>query len=415
VESNVQKVTDDGSTVVTNNDTLHWFTTAQGQSYLEKSIIQDGQGRTYLLGGNAATAGTLYWYTPAQGLTWVASNVQSISTDGAGHVFARMTDGSIDLCTNGQTTRGTVAADGSVYFLQADGELDRLSGGQNFSVLSTDVQSFSFGSGGMLNLILKPATLRSATAGQEYTAEIQPTAASGSSSFALAPGAPTWLHLTSAGILSGTTTSARTSSFTVQVTNTSATGFTATQTCTLTVNPGPMYGITVSAPASIGSGSSFTVTVTGTDLYGNTANYSGPVTLRYAASSGGRVSLPSFIQLTNGTGSFTVLANHSGEVTLIALADSAISGSIGANSSITIYPTLFTYTFMEYAYDSNGNLMHYKDGNPIETSFVIRAYNDTQASGILSNFVDGWRQQLDDNHIDWSTIYRVLESKIAAN
>jgi hypothetical protein len=254
VESNVESVSDDGSTLVTNNDILYWFTTSQGQSYLEKSITQDGQGRTYLLdytgslycytpaqgltwvGNNidsvtqgapghtlVLAGGTLYWYNTMQGLCWAASHigsvvdtgptvvtdqgtytwfdspggctqlaqavlndgqgtyyvlggdegggwarldtyaadhtficqilyaVRSISTDGAGHVFALMTDGSIDLCASGQATRGSIASDESVYFLQASGELDRWGGGQNFSIVDTGVQSYQVGTDGGSN------------------------------------------------------------------------------------------------------------------------------------------------------------------------------------------------------------------------------------------------------------------------
>src|SRR5262249_1161394 len=43
-ESHVTHYTDNGSTVVTNNDTLHWFTTAQKQTYLVQSVSTDSQG-----------------------------------------------------------------------------------------------------------------------------------------------------------------------------------------------------------------------------------------------------------------------------------------------------------------------------------------------------------------------------------
>jgi hypothetical protein len=70
---------------------------------------------------------------------------------------------------------------------------------------------------------------------------------------------------------------------------------------------------------------------------------------------------------------------------------------------------------MLYAYDSDGNRMYDEDGNPIETSFVTTAQNDTQAAGYLSNEVTVWGQQLDDDGIGWSTIGHVLESKSADN
>src|SRR5207302_1916623 len=153
---------------------------------------------------------------------------------------------------------------------------------------------------------------------------------SGSYRYALVPGAlPSGLSLTSAGVLSVTTTVAGTYHFTVQATDTSLAGVTGTQVCTLTVAaaaPASVVltaptrapaGTVVSAPATATAGVGFSVTVRPSDAFGNTIDYSGPVGL--ASSDGQVVHLsPAPFTLTHGSGTATVALDVAHSVTLTA-------------------------------------------------------------------------------------------------
>jgi hypothetical protein len=141
------------------------------------------------------------------------------------------------------------------------------------------------------------------------------------------------------------------------------------------------------------------VSITAKDSYGYVATgYNGAVKL--TASNGQTLT----VQVSNGRATVTFAPNHSGTITLTASAGN-ISGGSG---SISVYPSLFTYTFMLYAYDSDGAVV-------AREPFTCTAQNDTQAAQFVHNEAIVWGGQLDDAEIDWSTIAHVLESKSAAN
>jgi hypothetical protein len=176
------------------------------------------------------------------------------------------------------------------------------------------------------------------------------------------------------------------------------------QTYGLTVNPGPAASFAVSAPGTATVGTGFGVTVTAKDAYDNTATgFSGTVTL---TSSNGQSVPPVSVRVTNGTGSGTLTPKHSGTATLTASAGS-IKGSSGV---ITVYPSLYSYSFTLYAWDHDDNLL-------ATLNFSCSAQNDGQAISFLQNKEAVWGQQLDGDPDteDWFKMTFSLRSKTALN
>src|SRR5205823_26583 len=89
------------------------------------------------------------------------------------------------------------------------------------------------------NLTLSPASLPSATVNSPYSATLSATGGSGTYTFAVTSGGlPLGLTLNATtGLLSGTPTTSRTSTFAITGTDSNTAGLTGSQTYTLTVNP----------------------------------------------------------------------------------------------------------------------------------------------------------------------------------
>lgn len=89
------------------------------------------------------------------------------------------------------------------------------------------------------NLTVNPPTLADAIVNSAYSATLSATGGSGSYTFAVSSGSlPSWLSLnTNTGVLSGTPTSAGTSTFTITASDNATSGLTGSQAYTLTVNP----------------------------------------------------------------------------------------------------------------------------------------------------------------------------------
>jgi hypothetical protein len=175
--------------------------------------------------------------------------------------------------------------------------------------------------------------LASDTAGQSYTTAFHATGGDGLYSFRLASGTlPKGMALSSAGVLSGQTTVAGSYAFTVQVSDPTLTSMTATEACTLLVNPGAISTFLLSAPSTVTAGTGFSVTVTAKDTYGNTATgYSGTVAL---TSSDGQTLSQNSVTISHGLGSATVALKVADTTTL-----TATSGSLkGTSSSIAVSP-----------------------------------------------------------------------------
>jgi hypothetical protein len=111
------------------------------------------------------------------------------------------------------------------------------------------------------------ADLPAATVGNLYSQTLTAAGGKGTLTWSPVSGFPSWLSLSAAGVLSGTPNASGSSSFTVQVTDSSAPQQTATQTFNLTVN-GRKTATSVDfapKPVVVGQATSVTVTVTDND------------------------------------------------------------------------------------------------------------------------------------------------------
>jgi len=154
--------------------------------------------------------------------------------------------------------------------------------------------------------------------------------------------------------VSGRTTLASSYTFNCQVTvyGVNGTSLTASELCSITMNPGPATQFVMSASTNnLSTGLSFTVTLTAQDEYGNTAHYNGTATITYNGTGILSISSPSSVRLSAGKGSITIRATHSGNVTLTA----SITGLGVHSQQITINPSLFVYNLILIAFDANGN------------------------------------------------------------
>jgi hypothetical protein len=116
------------------------------------------------------------------------------------------------------------------------------------------------------NLNCGPCSASKATVGTGYSATMTVTGGTAPFTFSLTSGAlPAGLTLnTTTGVISGTPTTAGTTTFTVKVVD--ANGSVDTDTCTIVVNPPPVNlnsGPCAAGKATAGSGYSATMTVTG--------------------------------------------------------------------------------------------------------------------------------------------------------
>jgi streptogramin lyase len=93
--------------VVTDKGTYTWFDSLGGRTALGQTVLYDGKGTYYVLGGDEG-GGWARLDAYAADHTFICQilyAVRSISTDGAGDVYALMTDGSLDLCASGRATQ----------------------------------------------------------------------------------------------------------------------------------------------------------------------------------------------------------------------------------------------------------------------------------------------------------------------
>ena len=291
----------------------------------------------------------------------------------------------------GIVTQFAVGADGNAYFVNQIATLFRNTPG-SFDLISNSVQSFSLTGASTVSVKLLPASLPAATAGQNYTIQVAPTAVVGQTTFALAPGSimPSGLKFSPAGVVSGTSpTAAGSYSFVVQATNPTA-GFVGTQTVTLRVVAASPASVVVSAPPPVSSGGTkFTFSVTVRDKYGNPCP--GVVSLTgTTASGGGAVSLPGSVTLDgSGTATVTATANHSGSVRISA----GIGGSSGS-TTVTINATLFYFNVFETVeyYDpyQNVHIEQWKNSYLAATYLVAYSMSDYEFKQVLNSEGRDW-------------------------
>src|SRR6185312_13122457 len=158
-------------------------------------------------------------------------------------------------------------------------------------------------------LTLSPATLPGGTVGSAYSQTLAASGGTGGYSFALSAGTlPAGLSLTSAGVLSGTPTTATTYSFTIKATDSAGSGGSRAYNVTIS----PSNTLTLS-PASLGGGTvgsvyNQTITATGGTVPYTFAVTAGSVPAGLTLSSGGVLS---GTPTTATTFSFTVKATDS--------------------------------------------------------------------------------------------------------
>jgi hypothetical protein len=185
-------------------------------------------------------------------------------------------------------------------------------------------------------IALNPASLPDATAGIAYSQTLTASGgAGGPYAFAVTAGAlPAGFTLSSSGVLSGSTTTAATSSFTVAATDHS--GFTGSQAYTLTVDPAVAASFVVSgfpSPTTAGVAGNFSVVAR--DAFGNVATgYGGTV---HFTSSDRQAVLPANATLSGGTGTFNATLKTAGSQSLTAQ-DTLNASLSGSQSGIVVNP-----------------------------------------------------------------------------
>lgn len=115
---------------------------------------------------------------------------------------------------------------------------------------------------------------------------------------------------------------------------------TAATSSAITINPGPVASLSVSAPAAVTVGISFNARVNAMDAFGNIAtNYSGTV---HFTSSDSQAALPANSTLTNGTGSFSVTFKTQGSQTVTAT-DTVTATLAGVSGTISVFSNTATH------------------------------------------------------------------------
>jgi hypothetical protein len=227
----------------------------------------------------------------------------------------------------------------TLYYLKGDGQLwsYTLDGGR--ILLCSGVTSLENSADGKIRYTLRQ-NLPNAVAGVAYSAQLDAAVGAANNRFELTSSIPAGFSLGSNGVLTGTTTTARSFSFSVRTTNNSIPYLVGAQNVGMTVVPDVIASVRISAPASVTSRQLFTVNVTAADRFGNAISTS--VILR---ASNGQI-----FSVQTGTSSLTLRA--SGLVALIAEA-----GGVQGSTSIQVRPFSVHYDFRWDAFDRDGRLI----------------------------------------------------------
>jgi hypothetical protein len=154
----------------------------------------------------------------------------------------------------------------SVRGVRVVGQVHSLAGNDSWFDNATEVQAFAAPSA---TLAVSPSSLPAATADQNYSATFTASNGSGSYSFTVSSGSlPQNLTLSTAGVLSGTPTTAGSYTFTIQATDTNNAGLTGTQKYTLTVNPAGVLTISPEALPVATAKNRYALTFSATGGYG---------------------------------------------------------------------------------------------------------------------------------------------------
>jgi hypothetical protein len=200
--------------------------------------------QSYTLNVNAASSLTV---SPASLSSATANSAYSATvsaTGGSGTYTFAVTSGSLPswltLNASSGVLKGTPTTTGTYSFTitATDSNINGLTGSHGYTLTVNPASS----------LTVSPASLSSATFNSAYTVTVSATGGSGTYTFAVTSGSlPAGLSLNGGtGVLSGTPTTAGTSSFTITATDSNISGLTGSQAYTLTVgsnsnmNPPPL-------------------------------------------------------------------------------------------------------------------------------------------------------------------------------
>ena len=199
---------------------------------------------------------------------------------------------------------------------------------------------------GSLSIIINPAgaitfgaaPTATATAGVAYSSALTATGGAGALTYSITTGAlPTGLNLIGAtGAITGTPTTVGPATFTAEAQD-SFGDTPATQSYTITVNPGAAthFAVALTSSSTITAGSAVSFTVTALDAGGNTATgYSGTVAF---ASTDTAATLPTASALASGVGSFSATLKTAGNQTVTAT-DTGNATIAGTTGTITVNP-----------------------------------------------------------------------------
>ncbi len=210
--------------------------------------------------------------------------------------------------------------------------------------------------------ITTTSPLPSATVGAAYSATLAATGGTSPYTWTLASGStlPAGLSLSSAGVISGTPTSAVSSTFTVQVADSEATPATATAVLSLTVNASAALSITTKtlSPGTLGTAYSATLAATG-----GTPPYTWAV---------GSVPLPAGLSLNASTGAITGTPTLlSSSFPSFSVSDSASHTVSAQNINLTINPPAGTLANGTYTFYFGGAVSQQLVGLAIDGSFTV--------------------------------------------
>lgn len=187
-------------------------------------------------------------------------------------------------------------------------------------------------------IVFGAAPTATATVGVAYSSTLSASGGAGALTYSISSGSlPTGLLLnTSTGAIAGTPTVVGPVTFTAKAQDNFG-DTPATQSYTITVNPGPAthFAVALTSSSTITAGSAVSFTVTALDSAGNTATgYSGTVAF---TSTDAQATLPAASTLASGIGSFSATLKTAGSQTVTAT-DTGNAAITGTSASITVSP-----------------------------------------------------------------------------
>jgi hypothetical protein len=187
-------------------------------------------------------------------------------------------------------------------------------------------------------IVFGTAPTATATAGVAYSSALSASGGAGALTYSISTGSlPAGLNLnTTSGAITGTPTTVGPVTFTAKAQDNFG-DTPATQSYTITVNPGAAthFAVALTSSSTITAGSAVSFTVTALDAGGNTATgYSGTVAF---TSTDANATMPASAGLASGQGSFSATLKTAGSQTITAT-DTGNATITGTTAAITVNP-----------------------------------------------------------------------------